>query len=61
MLSVDEHIGVEAVHAELNTPDDFRMMFLGAIEKQRAIIAQAESMIAHYEYALSEMAKEAAA
>jgi hypothetical protein len=50
-MNVDEQIGVEAVAAELHSPEEFREMFLGAIQIQRDNIKQAENMIKHYEYA----------
>lgn len=58
MLAADEHISITGVTADLNTPQDYRDMFLGAIQIQRDNITQAENMIKHYEYALSEMAKQ---
>ncbi len=61
MPSVDEQIALEAV-AESEGPqftpsnDQMRGMFLDAITIQQDIITHAQSMIKHYEWALSEMA-----
>lgn len=46
----------EDIKAPEITTVEMRELFLKAIELQRSIISQAESTIAHYEWALSEMA-----
>lgn len=56
MLVADEHIGVEAVAANLHTLEEFREMFLGAIDIQKAKIVDAEHTIKRYEQALSDLA-----
>lgn len=56
-MHVDEHIGLEATCVPIpHTDAEMREMFLGAIKIQEEIVQHAQSMIQHYEYALSEMA-----
>jgi len=60
-LSVDEQIAVEAMAVkppEEYTAQEMREMFHHAIDIQKEVITQANSMIKHYEWALSEMATE---
>lgn len=58
-FTVDEQIAVEAMAVkppEEYTAQEMREMFHHAIDIQRDVILQAQNMIKHYEWALSEMA-----
>jgi len=59
----DEQYAIEAttlgeVGGTLYTQAEYREMFLGAIKIQEEVKEQADRMIAHYQYALSELAKQ---
>jgi hypothetical protein len=57
-MNVDEQIGLMATAASLYTPQEYRDMFIGAIEIQRENIKSAERIIEGYEDALLQLAGE---
>jgi hypothetical protein len=55
---MSEVVELRETIGELHTAEEYRDMFIGAIAIQEQIKVQADNMIAHYEYALSELAKQ---
>jgi hypothetical protein len=60
MTDAIEKIVLESAIADTNSAEDYRVLFLAAIETQEEVKRQADRTIEHYRYALSEMARQSA-